>query len=141
MVFAADCTYSGELHLHLINVFERLIHTQPNDCDYLNYILADGTFNVELFLDNYNRSCKFGLIACTVRNIDTYQVLTHLLTYLLTHSLTYLLFQDFIVELNKHPKIRYFNISKWCHEATGEQRYYYERKADIEVLLLLPASE
>ena len=75
VVFAADCTYSGELHLHLINVFESLIHTAPATRDYSEYLTNDA-FNMGLFLDNYNDSdCKFGLVACTVRNVDTYQVL------------------------------------------------------------------
>jgi len=77
VVFAADCTYSSELHLHLINVFECLIHNHTTPRDYQEYF-TNGVFNMELFLENHSGStCKFGLIACTVRNIDTYRVFSY----------------------------------------------------------------
>lgn len=74
-LFAADCTYSEDLNLSIVDVFEDYLKNNVLNLDSTKKQLSIETVEDRIFLPLrlLEENIPFVLIACTVRNPDTFQ--------------------------------------------------------------------
>lgn len=124
-VYAADCTYSPDICGPLIDTFEKIL-CKPRNIELDN---KDEKFtSMEFFLLNRsikykNRSTEFikpfGLIAATLRNMETYEL--------------------FISCLNsKSDVLEYHDVTQWANDNIGDQSYVYNHRDIIKTICLIP---
>ena len=116
-MIAADCTYSEDLNLLLISVFEKYL-CQSHD-QYRNVFEKIMPLNRDEFLPTsllqYN--IPFVLIACTIRHPDT--------------------FQHFVTNLNAHEGFQVFDVSQSAHSLVKQPLYEYDFRSNIRLFCIL----
>lgn len=126
VVLAADCTYSKDLNHYLVKLFEELLLEKKDfkDESVLNATSSSGA----------DAPPRIGLIACTVRNKDTYE-----------HFQKVLLQQD--EGSGRLPSTTIVDLSHWAHSLINEklllesERIYYENRDLLKLFCILPAGQ
>jgi hypothetical protein len=118
-LFAADCTYSEDLNLLLISLFELYLSTNANenrgriDC---NDISSDVFLPTFLLKNNI----KFILIACTIRHPDT--------------------FEHFQKHLRASPLLDAVDISDIAHQMIKDPLYLYDFRSRVRLFCIVKKS-
>lgn len=139
VVLAADCTYSEDMSMHLVQTidcllastlrFQREHHFSPSNqfypsitdsgCAQSCSTLSDAIDLSPLSSQALQGPCNskeppFALIACTVRDLVTYE--------------------HFIGTLHSCPQLQAIDVTLWARDLAGEQIFYYEGRESIRIL-------
>jgi hypothetical protein len=106
-LFAADCTYSEDLNLSLIAVFEDYLVNNPLSKERTLSLEGDNESSPSFFLPLIllEKNIPFVLIACTVRNEET--------------------FSHFCFHLSKSSILRFHDLSEEIRENRSEEAFPY----------------
>jgi predicted nicotinamide N-methyase len=129
VILVADCTYSEDMHLPLLTVIEKLlcIPTSTSAHPHQHASSSSSTssssssskssnLTEELLADAADRGQAVCLLAGTIR-----------------HPLTY---AHFIDTLTANANLQWHDVTSWAQTVAGEQRYRYDYRDSIRVLLI-----
>lgn len=122
ILLAADCTYSEDINCHLVRSIELFLHhakacatgfstrskAQRQSMDF---------HHIDDLMEN---SVPFALIACTIRNVNT--------------------FNDFVQKIVASSWLSFMDATDWARSVAPEQFYYYENRDSIRLLCIEPVS-
>jgi len=114
VVFAADCTYCTSLCDHLIAALQIILSSSRSKAT-TPANEESGTQSSDPISTLFNVPCA--LLACTVRNEETFAYLLSLLS-----------------DPKRSEVFRWQDITSWAREVAGEQVFYYEDRCNIKVI-------